>query len=85
MRIVPALCCALQMLEADRNTILRRCSVLAQDLRIVDPKLSYPSTILGRDRAVVVNLQPMKVGDHGLVPAGSAASYVVVPSQSHLE
>lgn len=57
----PSLPWAVQMLEADRNTILRRCSVLAQDLRIVDPKLSYPSTILGRDRAIVLNLQPMKV------------------------
>ena len=33
--------------------------VLSQwcDLRILDPNLSYPSSILGRERAIVVNLE----------------------------
>uniref|UniRef100_J3L678 Magnesium transporter n=2 Tax=Oryza brachyantha TaxID=4533 RepID=J3L678_ORYBR len=31
-----------------------------RDLRVLDPVLSYPSTILGRDRAIVVRLQGVK-------------------------
>uniref|UniRef100_A0A0A9HK77 Magnesium transporter n=1 Tax=Arundo donax TaxID=35708 RepID=A0A0A9HK77_ARUDO len=43
----------------------------ARDLRLLDPLLSYPSTILGRDRAVVVNLEHVKAivtADEALVP-----------------
>ena len=32
----------------------------ARDLRVLDPLLSYPSTILGRDRAIVLNLEHVK-------------------------
>ncbi|GKE31671.1 magnesium transporter MRS2-2-like protein, partial [Tanacetum coccineum] len=37
------------------------CSEIhARDLRILDPLLSYPSAILGRERAIVLNLEHIK-------------------------
>ncbi|GJP36357.1 hypothetical protein CLOM_g20872 [Closterium sp. NIES-68] len=49
-----------QVIEADKYAIMRRCSIPARDLRILDPLLSYPSTLLGRERAIVVNLEHIK-------------------------
>jgi hypothetical protein len=46
---------------------MHRVGIHARDLRIRDPLLSYPSTILGRERAVVLNL---KVGVSCPVPSG---------------
>lgn len=40
--------------------IMRRCGIPARDLRILDPLLAYPSTILGREKAIVVNLEAIK-------------------------
>ena len=39
---------------------MRRTGLPARDLRVLDPVLSYPSTILGRERAIVVNLEHIK-------------------------
>eukprot|EP00850_Spirogloea_muscicola_P016546 SM000135S26990 [mRNA] locus=s135:36377:38051:- [translate_table: standard] len=39
---------------------MRRVSIPARDLRILDPTLSYPSTVLGREKAIVVNLEHIK-------------------------
>ncbi|KAE8732320.1 Magnesium transporter MRS2-3 [Hibiscus syriacus] len=39
---------------------MRRTGLPARDLRILDPLLSYPSTILGRERAIVINLENIK-------------------------
>ena len=39
---------------------MRRTGLPARDLRVLDPMLSYPSTILGRERAIVVNLEHIK-------------------------
>lgn len=39
---------------------MRRACLPARDLRILDPLLSYPSTILGREHAIVVNLEHIK-------------------------
>lgn len=39
---------------------MRRACLPARDLRILDPQLSYPSTILGREHAIVVNLEHIK-------------------------
>lgn len=39
---------------------MHMASLPARDLRILDPKLSYPSSILGRERAIVVNLEHIK-------------------------
>ncbi|KAH7424412.1 hypothetical protein KP509_11G007500 [Ceratopteris richardii] len=49
-----------QVVEAGKHTIMRRTGLPARDLRILDPILSYPSTILGRERAIVVNLEHIK-------------------------
>ena len=45
------------LLDLDKYSILRRLRIHARDLRILDPLLSYPSTILGRERAIIVNLE----------------------------
>ncbi|CDP09701.1 unnamed protein product [Coffea canephora] len=39
---------------------MRRTGLPARDLRILDPLLSYPSTVLGRERAIVINLEHIK-------------------------
>ncbi|KAK9704914.1 hypothetical protein RND81_07G019800 [Saponaria officinalis] len=49
-----------KVLELDKYSILRRLGIHARDLRILDPLLSYPSTLLGRDRAIIVNLEHIK-------------------------
>ncbi|XP_042495594.1 magnesium transporter MRS2-F-like isoform X1 [Macadamia integrifolia] len=46
--------------EVGKHLIMRRTGLPARDLRILDPGLSYPSTILGRERAIVVNLEHIK-------------------------
>ncbi|XP_019198376.1 PREDICTED: magnesium transporter MRS2-3-like isoform X2 [Ipomoea nil] len=46
--------------EAGKHDIMRRTGLPARDLRILDPLLSYPSTVLGRERAIVVNLEHIK-------------------------
>lgn len=43
--------------DADKYAIMKRARVPARDLRILDPLLSYPSAILSRDRAIVLNLE----------------------------
>uniref|UniRef100_A0A7C9AC18 Magnesium transporter n=1 Tax=Opuntia streptacantha TaxID=393608 RepID=A0A7C9AC18_OPUST len=48
------------LLDLDKYSILRRLRIHARDLRILDPLLSYPSTILGRERAIIVNLEHIK-------------------------
>ncbi|CAL0299914.1 unnamed protein product [Lupinus luteus] len=48
------------MLDVDKYAIMHRIQIHARDLRILDPLLSYPSTILGRDRAIVLNLEHIK-------------------------
>lgn len=45
------------MLEVDKYAVMHRVGIHARDLRILDPLLSYPSTILGRERAIVLNLE----------------------------
>ena len=45
------------LLEVDKHAIMYRVGIHARDLRILDPLLSYPSTILGRERAIVLNLE----------------------------
>ncbi|KAJ4833513.1 hypothetical protein Tsubulata_030045, partial [Turnera subulata] len=41
--------------EVGRHFIMKRTGLPARDLRALDPLLSYPSSILGRERAIVVN------------------------------
>lgn len=49
------------VLDVDKYAIMHRVQIHARDLRILDPFLSYPSTILGRDKAIVLNLEVILV------------------------
>ncbi|EFH42880.1 hypothetical protein ARALYDRAFT_496668 [Arabidopsis lyrata subsp. lyrata] len=49
-----------ETLDVDKYAIMHRVQIHARDLRILDPNLSYPSTILGRERAIVLNLEHIK-------------------------
>ncbi|KAK3011940.1 hypothetical protein RJ639_010518 [Escallonia herrerae] len=49
-----------QVFDAGKHAIMRRTGLPARDLRILDPLLSYPSTVLGRERAIVINLEHIK-------------------------
>ncbi|XP_010526977.1 PREDICTED: magnesium transporter MRS2-F-like [Tarenaya hassleriana] len=46
--------------DVGKHSIMRRTGLPARDLRALDPVLSYPSSILGRERAIVVNLEHIK-------------------------
>lgn len=46
--------------EFEKHSIMRRTGLHARDLRALDPMLSYPSSILGRERAIVINLEHIK-------------------------
>ncbi|KAH9764632.1 Magnesium transporter MRS2-2 [Citrus sinensis] len=48
------------VLDVDKHAIMHRVQIHARDLRILDPLLSYPSTILGREQAIVLNLEHIK-------------------------
>lgn len=45
------------VLDVDKYAIMRLVEIHARDLRIMDPLLSYPSTILGREKVIVLNLE----------------------------
>ncbi|PWA84332.1 magnesium transporter 2 [Artemisia annua] len=49
-----------QIIEIDKFTVMRRCDLPARDLRLLDPLFVYPSTILGREKAIVVNLEQIR-------------------------
>ena len=49
------------VLDVDKYAIMHRVQIHARDLRILDPLLSYPSTIMGREKAIVLNLEVIKV------------------------
>ncbi|KAK7402354.1 hypothetical protein VNO78_14553 [Psophocarpus tetragonolobus] len=46
--------------DVGKQSIMRRTGLPARDLRVLDPLLSHPSSILGRERAIVVNLEHVK-------------------------
>ncbi|GAB2269547.1 Magnesium transporter MRS2-1 [Dionaea muscipula] len=48
------------IIEADKFTMMRRCDLPAHDLRLLDPLFVYPSTLLGREKAIVVNLEQIR-------------------------
>lgn len=48
------------VLDVDKYAIMRLVEIHARDLRILDPLLSYPSTILGREKVIVLNLEHIK-------------------------
>ncbi|XP_057806340.1 magnesium transporter MRS2-3-like [Salvia miltiorrhiza] len=49
-----------EVVEAGKHAIMQRTGLPARDLRMLDPALSYPSTVLGRERAIVVNLENIR-------------------------
>ncbi|GLI67105.1 hypothetical protein VaNZ11_011310 [Volvox africanus] len=51
------------LLQADKWRITHKLGIQTRDLRLLDPALSttYPSAILCRDKAIVVNLEHLKV------------------------
>ncbi|KAF9674358.1 hypothetical protein SADUNF_Sadunf10G0119100 [Salix dunnii] len=49
-----------KILELDKLTIMRHCSLPSRDLRLLDPLFIYPSTILGREKAIVVSLEQIR-------------------------
>uniref|UniRef100_A0A0A8YRV2 Magnesium transporter n=1 Tax=Arundo donax TaxID=35708 RepID=A0A0A8YRV2_ARUDO len=57
---VEAATASVQTLEIDKATMMRRCELPARDLRLLDPLFVYPSTILGRESAIVVNLEQIR-------------------------
>ncbi|PIA47806.1 hypothetical protein AQUCO_01400416v1, partial [Aquilegia coerulea] len=48
------------IVDADKQAIMNQVQLHARDLRIIDPLLMYPSTILGREKAIVLNLEHIK-------------------------
>lgn len=50
------------IIQAEKNELTHQLGVQLRDLRVLDPYLaaSYPSAILSRDRALVVNLEHIK-------------------------
>ncbi|KAJ6289119.1 hypothetical protein OIU76_025005 [Salix suchowensis] len=46
--------------EIGKHSIMKRTGLPARDLRALDPLLSYPSSILGRERAIVVSLEHIR-------------------------
>lgn len=48
------------ILELDKATVMRQCSLPARDLRLLDPLFIYPSAILGREQAIVVSLEQIR-------------------------
>ncbi|XWS16549.1 hypothetical protein CRYUN_Cryun34aG0098000 [Craigia yunnanensis] len=49
-----------QVIEVDKFSMMRRCDLPARDLRLLDPLFVYPSAILGREKAIVVNLEQIR-------------------------
>nr|XP_017252494.1 PREDICTED: magnesium transporter MRS2-2-like isoform X2 [Daucus carota subsp. sativus] len=49
-----------EILEMDKYDIMQRVPIYARDLRILEPLLSYPSSILGREKAIILNLEHIK-------------------------
>ncbi|KAL6573517.1 Magnesium transporter MRS2-5 [Orobanche hederae] len=49
-----------KIVELDKFTVMRRCSLPSRDLRLLDPLFINPSTILGREKAIVVSLEQIR-------------------------
>ncbi|GAB4843269.1 hypothetical protein Ancab_013235 [Ancistrocladus abbreviatus] len=52
------------ILDVDKYAIIRRVHINARVLRILDPNLSYPPAILGRGKAIVLNLESFPIFAH---------------------
>ncbi|XP_062226084.1 magnesium transporter MRS2-C-like isoform X2 [Phragmites australis] len=73
---------ASESVEVAKPALMRRLDLPARDLRLLDPLFVYPSAILGRERAIVCNLERIRciiTADEALVlrdpdSAGGAAA-----------
>lgn len=45
------------VIDSDKYSIIHRVQIDTRDFRILDPLLSYPSKILCRESAIVLNLE----------------------------
>ncbi|RLN04663.1 hypothetical protein C2845_PM13G24300 [Panicum miliaceum] len=69
-----------------KHQLMRRTGLPARDLRALDPALSYPSSLMGRDRAVVVNLERVRAvitASEVLVPGPRALAATPLVSELH--
>ncbi|TXG63762.1 hypothetical protein EZV62_010756 [Acer yangbiense] len=48
------------ILDVGKYVVMRRFQIHARDLRILDPMFSYPSTILRREKVILLNLEHIK-------------------------
>lgn len=71
---------AAEAVEVAKPALMRRLDLPARDLRLLDPLFVYPSAILGRERAVVCNLERIRciiTADEALIlrdPDGAGAA-----------
>lgn len=49
-----------KVVALDKATLMRQCGLPARDLRLLDPLFVYPSTILGREKAIVISLEQIR-------------------------
>ncbi|KAL2546628.1 Magnesium transporter MRS2-5 [Forsythia ovata] len=49
-----------KVLELDKFTVMRHCSLPSRDIRLLDPLFIYPYTILGREKAIVISLEQIR-------------------------
>lgn len=67
-----------QTMEVGKHTVMRRTGLPTSDLRILDPILSYPSTVLGRERCIEINLEQIKaiITAHGVLTLNAKDPFV---------
>ncbi|XP_078172554.1 magnesium transporter MRS2-F-like isoform X2 [Carex rostrata] len=72
--------------EITKQGLVQRTGLSTRDLRVVDPVLSYPSSIIGRERAIVVNLEHIKaIVTASEVFLSNSRDPLVEPVQKELE
>ncbi|KAI4375582.1 hypothetical protein MLD38_013436 [Melastoma candidum] len=49
-----------EFMDVGKQPIIRSTGLSARDLRVLDPMLSHPSSITGRERAILLNLEHVK-------------------------
>ncbi|KAJ0093590.1 hypothetical protein Patl1_25236 [Pistacia atlantica] len=72
------------VLDVDKYDIMRRCQIHSRDLRILDPLLSYPSTIIGREKAIVLNLESLHLNSELWKPRTTELETAACPAMDEL-
>ncbi|KAG6420110.1 hypothetical protein SASPL_116628 [Salvia splendens] len=75
------------VLDVDKYAIMHRVQIHARDLRILDPLLSYPPTILARHGAIILNLEVLLRNplDENVVPIVEELRRRLKPQIDHRE